>query len=266
MPLQQDHHHWRNSRTPPQQCVQMLWATWQSDIRPRTSVCFQSIQRKQLGINFTMSTAYHPQTNGAIEQSNQEIEAYLCIFCGNNPEQWSTLLLMLELSYNQKPHAKMLKSPFYLMYGENPMAIPIAYQKINIPWINDWLSSFHQARDKAQAAHELARQQMLQKITNKFKPFQKGDKVWLESKNLKLQYKSWKLAPKQEGPFKIQEVLGPLTYWLELPKTMEDPPHIPHHSPLTLQRKWHLWKQLYSSIPWPYQWTCRVWSGGHTVP
>ena len=59
---------------------------------------------------------------------------------------------------------------------------------------------------------------MLQRITNKFKPFQTGDKVWLESKNLKLWYKSWKLAPKQEGPFKIQKVLGPLTYWLELPK------------------------------------------------
>ena len=59
---------------------------------------------------------------------------------------------------------------------------------------------------------------MLQRITNKFKPFQKGDKVWLESKNLKLQYESQKLAPKQEGPFKIQEVLGPLTYHLELLK------------------------------------------------
>ena len=94
----------------------------------------------------------------------------------------------------------------------------IAYQKTNIPAVNDWLESLHHAQDKAQAAHELARQKMLQKITSEFKPFRIGDKVWLESKNLKLQYKSQKLALKQEGPFKIQEVLGPLTYWLELPK------------------------------------------------
>ena len=59
---------------------------------------------------------------------------------------------------------------------------------------------------------------MLQKITNKFKPFWTGDKVWLESRNLKLRCESRKLAPKWEGPFKIQEVLGPLTYRLELPK------------------------------------------------
>ena len=87
------------------------------------------------------------------------------------------------------------------------------------PTHSKWLiESLHHAWDKAQAAHELARQQMLQKITSKFKPFWIGDKVWLESKNLKLWYESRKLALKWEGPFKIQEVLGPLTYWLELPK------------------------------------------------
>ena len=100
-----------------------------------------------------MSMAYHPQTDGATERSNQEIEAYLCIFCGNNPEQWSTLLPTLEFSYNQKPHAKMLKSLFYLMYGENLMAIPISYQKTNLPAVNDQLESLHCTRDEAQAAH-----------------------------------------------------------------------------------------------------------------
>ena len=39
-----------------------------------------------LGIELAMSTAYHPQTDGATKQLNQEIEAYLAIFCANNPE------------------------------------------------------------------------------------------------------------------------------------------------------------------------------------
>ena len=70
------------------------------------------------------------------------------------------------------------------------MAIPIAYQKTNLSAVNNQLESLHHARDEAQAAHELARQQMLQKITSKFKPFGIGDKVWLESKNLKLRYET----------------------------------------------------------------------------
>ena len=47
---------------------------------------------------------------------------------------------------------------------------------------------------------------------------QEGDKVWLESKNIKLRYETKKLAPKREGPFEIEEVLSPLNYQLSLLK------------------------------------------------
>ena len=53
---------------------------------------------------------------------------------------------------------------------------------------------------------------------NRTKLFKVNDQVWLESKNLKIPYQSRKLAPKREGPFKIKEVLGPVTYQLTLPK------------------------------------------------
>ena len=51
-----------------------------------------------------------------------------------------------------------------------------------------------------------------------FIPFQLGQKVWLDSQNLKTFYHK-KMAPKREGPFEIVEVLGPLTYRLKLPKS-----------------------------------------------
>ena len=54
----------------------------------------------------------------------------------------------------------------------------------------------------------------MQKST--FVPFKKGDKVWLDSRNLKTMYHK-KMKPKQEGPFTITEVLGPVTYRLQLP-------------------------------------------------
>jgi hypothetical protein len=58
---------------------------------------------------------------------------------------------------------------------------------------------------------------MAERATRGFKPFQKGDKVWLNGKNLKIGYPHRKLAPLQEGPFEITEVLGPVTYRLKLP-------------------------------------------------
>ena len=33
--------------------------------------------------------------------------------------------------------------------------------------------------------------------------------------------KDKKMAPKWEGPFEIEEVLGPLTYWLKLPESWQ---------------------------------------------
>jgi hypothetical protein len=171
-----------------------------------------------LGIKLTMSTAHHPQTDGATERSNQEIEAYLSIFCANNPEKWKSLLPTLEFAYNQKSHATQKMSPFFLMLGSDPKAIPTAYPKTNVPEAEERIRLLQKARDEALAAHELARRVMMERVTRRSKPFQKGDKVWLESKNLKLRYESKKIAPKREGPFVITEVLGVLTYRLDIPQ------------------------------------------------
>jgi transposase InsO family protein len=42
---------------------------------------------KLLGIKLNLTTAYHPQTDGATEQVNQEIEAYLSIYCSAHPTE-----------------------------------------------------------------------------------------------------------------------------------------------------------------------------------
>ena len=55
------------------------------------------------------------------------------------------------------------------------------------------------------------------RINGKLPKFKKGQKVWLEAKNLKLPYHK-KITTKREGPFVIQEVKGPVTYRLKLPE------------------------------------------------
>ena len=71
-------------------------------------------------------------------------------------------------------------------------------------------------REEALAAHELARGRILDRRKSTFTPFEKGDKVWLDSRNIKTSYHK-KMKPKLEGPFEITEVLGPVTYRLKLP-------------------------------------------------
>ncbi len=173
---------------------------------------------KLLGIKSTLTTAYHPQSDGSTERTNQEIEAYLSIFCSSQPDEWLKLLPTLEFTHNNRRHADRTQTPFELMFGTAPIAIPLTFEHSNIPAVEARLEELSRTRNEALAAHELARQRINDRIKANFKPFQKGDKVWLEAKNLRRNVPK-KISAKREGPFTITEVLGPVTYRLQLPKT-----------------------------------------------
>ena len=82
------------------------------------------------------------------------------------------------------------------------------------------MTTLRRNREEALAAHELARNRMADRRKSTFTPFKLGDQVWLDSRNLKTIYHK-KMKPKQEGPFVITEVLGPVTYQLKLPKSWQ---------------------------------------------
>ena len=64
--------------------------------------------------------------------------------------------------------------------------------------------------------HELARTRMIEQRKSTFTPFKLGDKVWLDTRNLKTNHHK-KIGPRREGPFEIAKVIGPVTYQLKLP-------------------------------------------------
>jgi hypothetical protein len=69
-------------------------------------------------------------------------------------------------------------------------------------------------REEALAAHELAQARIANWKQSNFTPFEKNQKVWLDTRNLEMSHHR-KIALKQ-GPFKINKVLGPVTYRLKL--------------------------------------------------
>ena len=99
----------------------------------------------------------------------------------------------MEFSYNQKSLPTQTKSPFYLNMGSDPKAIPTAFSSTNVPEAEEQIQNLQKAQHKEIVAHEFTRQKMMEQTTHKFKPFQKNDLVWLELKNLKLQYECKRL-------------------------------------------------------------------------
>jgi len=172
----------------------------------------------KLKIESSLSTAYHPQTDGTTERFNQEIEAYLAIYCSLHPEDWADSIPILEFTHNNRRHADRTQSPFELIMGLNPIAIPTAFESSIFPSVDDRLRYLEKTRQEALAAHELGRNRMIDRTKRQEQSFKKGQMVWLEAKNLRLPYRSKKMAPKREGPFEITEVIGPLSYRLKLPE------------------------------------------------
>jgi len=172
---------------------------------------------KLCGINQWVSTAYHPETNGEMERVNRELKVYLWICCKWVPENWDKHLPIAEFAYNRRPHSVMKQTPFYLMYGCEPTGVPPAFSKMNVPAVEQRLSELLKIRDDAQAAHELAQQVQIKRSKKNSPPFSKGDQVWLDGWHLNRGHKFPKMDSLWEGPFKILEVLGPVTYKLRLP-------------------------------------------------
>ena len=172
---------------------------------------------KLLNITSKLLTAYYPQTDGATERVNQEIEAYLLIFCSLFPEEWARKLFLVKFTHNNRQHAEWKHSPFELMHRESPKTLQITFEKTKYPTIEE-MHILICDREEALAAHELAMRRIADRRKNTFTPFKKGDLVWLDTRNIKTMNNP-KIGPQREGPFLISDVLGPLVKILKTSKS-----------------------------------------------
>ena len=131
-----------------------------SDRGPQFASAFAKELGRLLNYDLSLSTTYHPQTDGETKRVNQEIETYLWIFCGSNPTSWADKIPHAEFTHNHCPHSITTQSPFYLMMGYKPCALPTVISETSIPTMEDRLKTLNATRDEALASHELAQQVM----------------------------------------------------------------------------------------------------------
>ncbi|ESK82005.1 retrotransposon nucleocapsid protein [Moniliophthora roreri MCA 2997] len=188
-----------------------------SDRDPRFAAEVFTEMGRILGIKQMLSTAYHPQTDGETERVNQEVEIYLHFFCAKEQTKWKDLLHFAEFAHNSRTHSITKQSPFYLMMGYHSRPLPTVFDRTLIPSVEKRIEELKKLREETSALLDISTRRMKERNGRHFNRFKKGQKVWLEGKNLSLGYPSPKLLPKREGPFKIEEVMGPVTYKLKLP-------------------------------------------------
>ena len=131
-----------------------------SDQGPQFVSTFAKELGKILNYNLSLSTAYHPQSNGETECVNQEVEIYLWIFCRSNSGFWADKFSHAEFVYNHHPHSVTNQSPFYLMMEYEPYALPSIISDSSIPAVESHLKSLITIQDEALTTYELTHQVM----------------------------------------------------------------------------------------------------------
>ena len=99
---------------------------------------------KSLEIKICLSSAYHPQSNGQAERTNQMMEQYLRCFCSSSQDDWSSLLPSAEFAYNNSLHSSTNQTPFWANYGYHPTFLPNSIPEIPVPAVQEHIVSLQQ--------------------------------------------------------------------------------------------------------------------------
>ena len=173
-----------------------------------------------IGIKHKLSTAYHPETDGQTERTNQTLEQYLRHYINYTQDNWASLLPMAQIALNNHKSETTSTTPFYANFGKDPnlFGTPGSHPQAERAIVTtNTLKEVHKESRKAieDAQRKLSQQRQDER---KMAPLLKeGDKVYLLTKNLRTRRKTKKLDHVKVGPFLIDKVIGPVNYRLRLP-------------------------------------------------
>jgi hypothetical protein len=176
---------------------------------------------KLIGIQLKMSSAYHPQTDGATERANRTVTQMMRQCINPNQKDWVSKLPAIQFAINSARSESTGYAPFFLNNGRMPRVMV---------WNSAGTAEYSNVREFAQrkklaliSAHDSiigARIKQTRDANRKRQlvPFKEGDFVYLSTKNITFaKGLARKLIPKYVGPYKILRDFNNQSFKLELP-------------------------------------------------
>uniref|UniRef100_A0A1A8Q170 Integrase catalytic domain-containing protein n=1 Tax=Nothobranchius rachovii TaxID=451742 RepID=A0A1A8Q170_9TELE len=174
-----------------------------------------------LGAKVSLTSGYHPQTNGQCERMNQELGAMLRCICSAHPSSWSSHLACVEYAHNCHVSTATGQSPFEASLGYQPSPFP---QQPSAPsLVPQFRRGARRAWESTRAAVDRTADRNKRLADRRQCPapdYTPGQEVWLLSKDIPLKDTFRKFTPRFIDPFKILEVPSPSTVRLELPRSL----------------------------------------------
>jgi hypothetical protein len=183
-----------------------------------------------------MSTAFHPQTDGQTERVNRVLEDMLRAFVCARQSDWDVYLPSVEFAYNNSVHFSTGFSPFFMMYGKDPITPDTLL--CDAPVSNECVSSSEfvlHMRNILSAARDNIREAVDRQAANadmhrRHVPFAVGDRVMVDTSRVCGSLRPGlhgKVEDRWVGPFTVQSTVSSgLAFRIDLPECVRMHPVI----------------------------------------
>ena len=168
------------------------------------------------------TTAFRPSTNGLTERYNQSLMQSLSHYTSSNQKDWDVNLQALLFGFRIAPSPTTGESPFYLLYGRDPI-LPVEVPLKPPTEISPTILSYRATLVRQmQLTHRVASEQIqlsqqamkdLYDRKSKPYPYKVGDLVWLFTPKTQKGL-SKKLLHNWHGPYRLVEQLSPVNFKL----------------------------------------------------
>jgi hypothetical protein len=178
-----------------------------------------------LGTQLNFSIAYHPETDGQTEITNQILEDMLCMYVMDQQKGWEEFFPLVKFAYNSY-QSTIKMAPFDFLYGrlcQRPLSWdrledrvlvgPEAIQEMEYQ-MKTIIQRIKEAQDRQKSYADVHRVD---------RSYEVGDRVFLRVKPHKTSIKfgkDVKLSLRFVGPFEIVERKGLVAYRLALPDSL----------------------------------------------
>ena len=186
---------------------------------------------KLLGIKRKMSTAFHPQTDGQMEQLNHKINQYLRTYINDRQNKWAKWIKIAQFVWNNTVSEVTTDSLFGITRCYSPH-MGVERTETVAPAAKDFAVIFNEVVEASEKA-KLSMKVQADRHQNPTPDYKVGQQVWLSTDNLHmLNRASKKLTEKWISPYEVTQVT-PNAVKLKLPKTLRIHPvvNISHVKP-----------------------------------